>query len=62
VRGLDDNYNHDLKNLFKGAALSASTHSGPLSDFYRALLEKEMRPTIAHPTVLSLRPHLPARM
>ena len=34
VRGLNGNHNHDLKNLFKGAALSASTHPGPLYDFY----------------------------
>jgi transposase len=32
--------NHDLKNLFKGAALSASTRPAPLYDFYAALLEK----------------------
>ena len=47
VRGLNGNHNHDLKNLFKGAALSASTHPGPLYDFYGALLEKGMRPTMA---------------
>ena len=44
VRGLNGNHNHDLKNLFKGAALSASTRPGPLYDFYVALLEKGMRP------------------
>src|SRR6195256_5983788 len=44
VRGLNGNHNHDLKNLFKGAALSASTRPGPLYDFYMALLEKGMRP------------------
>ena len=49
VRGLNDD-NHDLKNLFKGPALSASTRSGPLCDFYVALLEKGMRPTIARLT------------
>src|SRR5690242_12823059 len=33
VRGLNHNYNKDLKNLFKGAAISASTRPGPLHDF-----------------------------
>ena len=32
VLGLNDNHNHDLKNLFKGAAISASTRPGPLYD------------------------------
>jgi hypothetical protein len=40
ARGLHDNHNHDLKNLFKGAAISASTRPGPLHDFYVALMEK----------------------
>ncbi len=51
VRGLNDNHNHDLKNLFKGAALSASTQPGPLHDFYTALVEKGMRPTMARLTL-----------
>jgi transposase len=33
VRGLNDNHNKDLKNLFKSAAISASTRPGPLQDF-----------------------------
>jgi transposase len=51
VLGLNDNHNHDLKNLFKGAAISASTRPGPLYDFYVALLEKGMRPTMARLTL-----------
>jgi hypothetical protein len=51
VRGLNPNHNHDLKNLFKGAALSASARPGPLCDFYGALLEKGMRPTMARLTL-----------
>jgi len=51
VRGLSDNHNHDLKNLFKSAAISASTRPGPLYDFYVALLEKGMRPTMARLTL-----------
>ena len=51
VRGLSDNYNKDLKNLFKGAAISASTRPGPLRDFYVALVAKGMRPTMARLTL-----------
>jgi transposase len=51
VRGLNDNYNKDLKNLFKGAAISASTSPGPLHDFYLARVEKGMRPTMARLTL-----------
>jgi hypothetical protein len=51
VRGLSNNHNPDVKNLFKGAAISASTHPGPLYDFYVALLEKGMRPTMARLTL-----------
>ena len=51
VRGLNDNYNKDLKNLFKGAAVSASTRPGPLHDFYVALVAKGMRPTMARLTL-----------
>jgi len=51
VRGLSHNHNPDLKNLFKGAAISASSRPGPLYDFYAALLEKGMRPTMARLTL-----------
>jgi len=51
VRGLNDNHNKDLKNLFKSAAISASTHPGPLHDFYVARVEKGMRPTMARLTL-----------
>jgi len=51
VRGLNDNHNQDLKNLFKGAAISASTRPGPLHDFYVARVEKGMRPTMARLTL-----------
>ena len=33
VRGLNDNHNKDLKNLFKSAAFSASTRPGPPARF-----------------------------
>jgi hypothetical protein len=51
VRGLNDNHNKDLKNLFKSAAISASTRPGPLQDFYVALLAKGIRPTMARLTL-----------
>src|ERR1700731_2807050 len=51
ITGLNHNHNHDLKNLFKGAAISASTQPGPLCDFYVALVEKGMRPTMARLTL-----------
>jgi hypothetical protein len=51
VRGLNDNHNKDLKNLFKSAAISASTRPGPLRDFYVARVEKGIRPTMARLTL-----------
>jgi len=33
VRGLNRNCNHDLKNLFKGAAVVASSKPGPFQEF-----------------------------
>ena len=47
VRGLNHNHNKDVKNLFKSAAISASTRPGPLHDCYVARVEKGMRPTMA---------------
>ena len=51
LRGLNTNHNHDLKNIFKGAAMRASTCQGPLRDFYQALLARGMRPTMARLTL-----------
>jgi transposase len=51
VRGLNDNHNRDLKNLFKGAAISASTRPGPLQDFYLARVAQGIRPTMARLTL-----------
>ena len=51
VRGLNDNHNKDLKNLFKSAAISASTRPGPLHDFYVSRVAKGMRPTMARLTL-----------
>src|ERR1700674_3366658 len=47
IRGLNRNCNHDLKNLFKGAAIVASSKPGPFQEFYAALLTKGIRPEMA---------------
>ena len=41
VRGLNKNHNHDLKNIFKGAAIRAAAVDGPFQEFYRLCLPKE---------------------
>jgi hypothetical protein len=51
IRGLNRNYNHDLKNLFKGAALVAATKPGPFAEFYAELLARGMRPEMARLTL-----------
>jgi transposase len=51
IRGLNRNCNHDLKNLFKGAAIVAATKPGPLQEFYTALLAKGIRPEMARLTL-----------
>jgi hypothetical protein len=40
IRGLNQNHNHEMKEIFKGAATRASCGKGPLHDFYAALLAK----------------------
>jgi len=40
VRGLNKDYNHDLKGLFKAAAVRASVQPGPFQDFYQRSLAK----------------------
>jgi transposase len=51
VRGLNKDYNHDLKDIFKGAAMRASAAAGPMHDFYEALLAKGRKPTMARLTL-----------
>jgi transposase len=51
VRGLNRNCNHDLKNLFKGAAVAASSKAGRFAEFYAALVAKGMRPEMARLTL-----------
>ena len=51
IRGLNENCNHDLKNLLKGAAIMASIKPGPFQEFYTALLAKGIRPQMARLTL-----------
>jgi hypothetical protein len=41
IRGLNQNHNHEMKEIFKGAVTRASCGVGPLRDFYVALLARE---------------------
>ncbi len=47
IRGLNTNHNHDLKNIFKGAAIRAAVVPGPFQEFYAALVAKGMKPQTA---------------
>jgi transposase len=51
LRDLNENHNHDLKDIFQGAAMRASTAAGPLHHFYQALLTKGRKPTMARRTL-----------
>jgi transposase len=51
IRGLNKNCNHHLKNVFKSAAVVASTKPGPFEEFYAALVAKGMRPEMARLTL-----------
>ena len=51
VRGLNQNHNHEMKEVFKSAATSASRCAGPFHDFYASLLAKGMKPEMARLTL-----------
>ena len=51
IRGLNENHNHDLKNIFKGAAIRAAAVAGPFQVFYAALVAKGMKPPMARLTL-----------
>ena len=51
VRGLNQNHNHEMKEIFKSTAMSASRCAGPLQDFYEGLLAKGMKPDMARLTL-----------
>jgi hypothetical protein len=51
LRGLNENHNHNTKEIFKGAATRASCGTGPFRNFYAALLAKGMKPEMARLTL-----------
>jgi transposase len=51
IRGLNVDHNHDLKNIFKGTAMSASIFSGPLQEFYQERLVAGIQPEMARLTL-----------
>jgi hypothetical protein len=51
LRGLNRDHNHELKNIFKGAAIIAATKAGPFQEFYAALVAKGIRPEMARLTL-----------
>src|ERR1017187_8095549 len=51
IRGLNQNHNHEMKEIFKGTATRASCGVGPWRDFYVALLAKGMKREMARLTL-----------
>src|SRR3981189_327997 len=51
LRGLNQDHNHDLKDIFKGAATRASSSRGPFHDFCEHLLAQGRKPTMARLTL-----------
>src|SRR5437899_7041717 len=51
IRGLNINHNHDLKNIFKGAATRAAVTPGPFQDFYQACVARGMKASMARLTL-----------
>src|SRR5262250_2093184 len=51
IRGLNRNHNHDLKNIFKGAATLAAATPGPLQNFYEACLARGVKASMARLTL-----------
>jgi hypothetical protein len=51
LRGLNENHNHQMKELFKSTATSATRGAGPFHEFYANLLAKGMRPEMARLTL-----------
>ena len=49
--GLNQNHNHDLKNIFKSAAISASTRPGNFPGILRCTSGERERPAMARLTL-----------
>jgi hypothetical protein len=52
LRGLNQNHNHEMKEIFKSAANMASGREGAFHDFYQGLLTKGMQPAMARLTLV----------
>ena len=51
IRGLNRNHNHDLKNIFKGAATRTAAVAGPFQEYYAASVARGMKPPMARLTL-----------
>lgn len=51
LHGLNQDHNHDLKGIFKGAAHKAASSPGPFHEFYERLLAKGTKPSLARLTL-----------
>jgi transposase len=51
LRGLNQNHNHQMKEIFRSTATSATRCAGPFQDFYTRLLGKGMEPEMARLTL-----------
>ena len=51
IRGLNANHNHELKNIFQGAATRAAAVPGPFHEFHAALIAKGRKPPMARLTL-----------
>jgi len=51
IRGLNWNYSHELKNVFKSAATTASVMDGPFRAFYESRIANGMLPAMARLTL-----------
>ena len=51
LHGLNQDHNHDLKGIFKGAAHKAVSSPGPFHEFYERLLAKGTKPSLARLTL-----------
>lgn len=51
TRGLNRNYNRELKDVFKGAATAATGRPGPLLDYYEGMVARGMREELARVTL-----------
>jgi transposase len=51
ILGLNANHNHELKALFKEAAVTAIARPGPLQDFYTTRVAQGMKPELARLTL-----------